>query len=513
MARLSDEQLAITNEVVSGRGNILVIARAGTGKTFVIRKSLPLMRGRIAIAAYNKKIAREIEMKIAEDGLRADIGTFHSHGYRVLRNILPAAKLEGTGSQKAGYYKFDRIAEELEIPQFLHGFAKKAMGLAMQRGFGILTKLNDPKEWLDLVAHYDLDDDIADDNVLVQLRGRDEVIKEGLRYACKAVKRGIEIAHEVVSFDDMLYMPLVLNAKFPQYDWVGIDEAQDSNALRREMAKRMTKPTGRRFWVGDDMQSINGFCGADNDALEIIRREDRCTVLKMTQTFRCAKAVVALAQSIVPDYKAAETNAEGKVETISEAAFYDLAHTLTADDMILCRNTKPLVETAYGLIRKGVACHVEGKEIGKGLLAIIDRWKSIKTLPAMLDKLKDYKERKIAKLMAEKKERQAEDLADKVETIMVMIEGLPDGSTVADLRKQIDDMFADTPEGQKPNRVVLMTIHKSKGLEAKRVFGLGVAKYLPSRFAKQEWQMRQEEHLRYVNYTRAIETYVDVVMH
>jgi superfamily I DNA/RNA helicase len=276
------------------------------------------------------------------------------------------------------------------------------------------------------------------------------------------------------------------------------------------MAKRMTRPGGRMFWVGDDMQSIYGFCGADNDALEQIGREFACEKFPMTVTFRCAKAVVDLARTIVPDYRAADANPEGVVRSVTEDEFVDEV-LVPGQDAIICRRTAPLISMAYALISRGVACHVEGREIGKGLLVLVDRW-SVKTISALSDKLTAYRDKETAKLLADKKEMQADALGDKVDALFVLIGSLPKGSTVADLRVKINALFADTPDGQKAKTVTLLTAHRSKGLEYNRVYGLGVAKFMPSKYAKQDWQVAQETHLEYVLYTRAIREYVDVVV-
>jgi superfamily I DNA/RNA helicase len=58
----------------------------------------------------------------------------------------------------------------------------------------------------------------------------------------------------------------------------------------------------------------------------------------------------------------------------------------------------------------------------------------------------------------------------------------------------------------------LITVHRSKGLEFDRVFGWGVNKYMPSPYAKQEWQQVQERNLEYVLKTRAINHYFDVTV-
>jgi superfamily I DNA/RNA helicase len=132
-------------------------------------------------------------------------------------------------------------------------------------------------------------------------------------------------------------------------------------------------------------------------------------------------------------------------------------------------------------------------------------------LSALLDKLDEYEEREVNKAMAAKQEEKAQQISDKVSTLRVLASGFP-GGTVADLVKRIDSLFGDLddPNNPPPPGVVLMTAHKSKGLEFPRVFLYGEEKFMPSRFARQDWQHIQEQNLVYVAYTRAEQTLVKV---
>ena len=551
MAVLSAEQQLVASDILNYDGNMLVIARAGTGKTYTLRKLVTLMveykkaKGgndcRIAFASLNRKIADELIAKVTEDGnadlfRQGDINTFHGHGSAVLRACFGRTiKLEGKNAGQYGEFKFDIIARNITVggkplPQFLATFVRKAMSMAMQSGFGCTINgqaipLNDPARWMALVNHHDLDSAIGDDNegITFYNYSREELVRMGLQYAAKAITEGRRLMTPnpsegrntgIYSFDDMLYMPIALNLAFPRFDFLGVDEAQDTNVLRREMAARMvawgSDNSGRLTFVGDDKQAINGWTGADNDALAQIERIYSCKRRYLTVTRRCAKAIVRKAQTLVPDFKAHEDNAEGEViEGLSFAAFMkDYAAGLTIDDAILCRNTKPLVIVAYKLIRAGIGCHIEGKEIGEGLLSLISRWKKVKTLPALQDKLVEYRDREVLKATAENNGQAAEAVSDRVETVLAIIEGMTPGSTLEALQAQIKRMFTNTPDGKRPDTVTLMTAHRSKGLEYKRVFGLGVAELFPSKWATQEWQLEQENNLLYVLYTRAIETLI-----
>ena len=511
---LSGEQLAIVSHVDDGAGHFIVRARAGTGKTFLIIQCLTLMRGQIAILAYNRKISSEIKHKVAKAGHRGvDVSTFHGIGDRIIRSVFKNAKLEGKGKGAAGYFKFDRIAEELQIPKYLLSFVRKLTGMAMQHGAGVpgLMSAKDQAAWRHLVSHYGIDSEIADDNVIVQVRGREFLILEGMRFAYQALNLSKKMLHEVYSFDEMLWGPVILNAKFPTYDWVCVDEAQDTNPIRREMAHRMMHARTRSFWVGDDKQAINGWNGADNDALDLIERKYACRVFPMTTTFRCAKAIVELARTLVPDYRAAPGNPQGTVSSIDEANFEKMT-LVPGEDAIICRNTRPLVKVAYGLIRRGIPAHIEGKDIGKGLIALIGRFPHIKNLSVLTGEMERYRDREVKRLSDAGQDMVADALIDKVEAVLAVIEGMPAGSKADDLRQKIDSMFADTVDGDSAKTVTLMTAHRSKGLEFKRVFGFGRATYMPSKRAKQEHELQQEANLEYVLISRGIETYIDVMV-
>lgn len=499
-----------------GSGSALVTAVAGSGKTTTLLKMLGRIPNNgsrfgttVAFCAYNKAIAVEIQGKVERAKAAGEIvasvraGTFHSFGFGAWRRVAPQVKVDAK--------KMDTICETLGVPEAYRSFVKDAVSLAKQRAFGVLCSVNDASAWYDMIAHYDLEDALAGDGAeALEHLGMDDRVTEGLRWAYRALAASVKQDREVVDFDDMIYAPLVHNARVWQNDWVLVDEAQDTNPARRALAKKMLRPGGRFVAVGDPRQAIYGFTGADNDALELIKREFGCTELPLTVTYRCPKAVVRFAQQWVSHIEAAATAPEGAVLDMPEAIFQNLPATeLGPDAAVLCRNTAPLVDLAFALIRRGIPCHVEGKDIGRGLLALAGKWK-VKTCEGLRTKLDQYLTRESARLLAKGQEQKAENLADRVQTLMVIMSGLPAGATVADLRQSIEALFGDTPDGQPAENLTLSTVHKSKGREWPTVYLLGRARFMPSPYARQDWQLEQEENLIYVAATRAQERLVEV---
>lgn len=494
--RMSPQQRAVVEWVRDGRGSAFVEAVAGAGKTTTLIAAVRETTGFVNFCAYNKKIADEIKGKIAKLNLgnRVRVGTFHSFGLGAWRRVYPEVKIDERG-------KSDKIALELglavplghphPLDSGLRPFVEKLISLAKQRAIGLYGAIDDQSLWYDIVEHFDLAYEIEDE----------ASIRRGIELAIQGLRRHIELAKEIVDFDDMIYMPVTSGIRVWENDWVLTDECQDTNPARRALVRKMLKPNGRALFVGDTRQAIYAYQGADSDAVDQIVRDFKCVLMPLTVTFRCPKAVVQVAREIVNHIEAHDTAPEGIVRTINVAEMEAkdmLASYHPTDDAILCRKTKPLVEMAYKLIRSGVACHVEGRDIGAGLLKLVNRF-SARTLAVLEDKLKAYAEREVAKLMAKGKETQAEALQDRVDTVRVIADTCKD---VGELRQKIADLFQDANNEAKPT-LTLSTVHKSKGREWKRVFILGRDEYMPSPYARQQWQALQEANLIYVSYTRA----------
>jgi DNA helicase-2/ATP-dependent DNA helicase PcrA len=278
--------------------------------------------------------------------------------------------------------------------------------------------------------------------------------------------------------------------------------------------KRRTRTPPAGYWrsifaVGDPAQAIYGFTGADNDALDLVRAEFNTTDLPLTVTFRCPKAVVRHVQQWVSHIEAHESAPEGEVLFMDEEEW--LKQELVPGDAILCRNTKPLVEIAFSLIRQRIRCHVEGKEIGQGLINLANKWRSVKTVGELKDQLEAHLTKHTEKFLAKGEEGKAEGLNDRVQTLFVIMESLADDAPVAEVNKILESLFTDSVQGSDYD-VTLSTIHKAKGREWHRVFWWGRNRYQPSPYARQEWQMKQEIHLMYVAGTRSKHSLIEVIV-
>lgn len=182
---------------------------------------------------------------------------------------------------------------------------------------------------------------------------------------------------------------------------------------------------------------------------------------------------------------------EGSVKTLASYEPSDFQPT----SAILCRNTAPLVSFAFSLIQRHIGCRVLGREIGQGLVSLIQ-----KLNPTSLDelrlKLEMYETRETEKFTRKGEFASAEAIRDRVACINIF---LTHADSLDALASRITSLFDDKVAGL----LTLATIHKAKGLEWPTVFILDFKKLQPSPFARLPWQKIQERNLIYVAITRA----------
>jgi superfamily I DNA/RNA helicase len=136
---------------------------------------------------------------------------------------------------------------------------------------------------------------------------------------------------------------------------------------------------------------------------------------------------------------------------------------------------------------------MEGREIGKGLIALAQRWK-VKNLDALEGKLKTYLDREVAKAQAAGNESKEQAAKDRVETLQVFIDRCRQQGkhTLECVVTEITNLFADNVSGM----VTLASGHKAKGREWGRVYWLQHS--TKTKRALQTWEVEQEKNLNYV---------------
>lgn len=525
------QQVAIWRAMVDTTANIAVRARAGTGKTFTMIHGLGLMQRkylssrqgkistprRMAFVAFNRSIRDELKAKVPAG---VDASTLHSMGYALIRRHF--------GDKGVSYQKH-KTAECLreyinnrKPPFTLLTPIEKIVSLCKSYGF--------TAEGKQAVRPSDLD--MLVDTYDIQLYKQRKAIYELVPAVLDLTIR----KSNVVDYDDMIYLPVVCRSQFitpdAPYDVLVVDESQDLNIAQQELAIAM----GRRLIiVGDDRQAIYGFRGADPNAMEKLIKSmggpkgTNVELLTLTATRRCPTTHVALANQVVDDFEAMPDAPTGSVNVVTVPTF-DVDTVLDNDTIIVCRTNAPLIKKAFQLIAKNIRCRIQGRDFSAGIVDLVkqvvydaplkypdgDTYRKDKTSPLpispFLTLLDMYEERERSKLSGSKSElinRKLERLADKCECIRVLA-GSPGIDSTDKLLNRIDTLFAKTEQEEEDicrakirDFVLLSSIHRVKGMEAKRIVILR-PDLLPHPMAKQPWEQTQEENLAYVAFTRSL---------
>lgn len=515
---LTQEQTACVDWTHQQAGNLLIEAVAGSGKTFtiiemIVEINLRFPSAKIALMSFNAKVRDELRLRVRNRNIQnCGINTVHGFGFSAFKLAY--------GPRKPNSYKLQDIFEPLLKSANLDWKLNKTLctlvGLAKDTGLGVLHP-NTSAEWLQLIEKHDIswdEDKCPTDRLL------------GLARAGFEASMNDKVK---IDFSDMIFFPLLDNLPFPQYDFIFIDEAQDTNATRREVARRMLKEArlltdqgdseldtrgGRLITVGDRHQAIYGFTGADNDALDILKKEFQMTELPLSTCFRCSKAVIAHARKLVQHIHPRVGAIEGSVLTQPEYNFrQNLLRPPSEPNCIpslqthaiLCRKNAPLTSLAFELLKRNIPCRIEGKDIGQQLIHLCRKFK-----PASKHELTHSLRKHLTEQACKLSPWKFSILEDKISCITTVLD-MPEVKSVDDFYKKIELLFSDYDPALPP-KLTLSSIHKSKGLEWPTVYLLGRNAWQPSPFATQQWMLDQETNLTYVAITRAKETLVEITV-
>lgn len=474
----SPQQEAIFDWFANGTGNLVVRARAGTGKTTTILEGIGRAHEeKILLCAFNKRIAEELTSKLRNPAGEAK--TLHSVGFAACRRYWTAIRPdEGRG---------ERIAREVVGAQAPDAMVRLVVQLA-SRAKG-MCPFPAPGDLAEIAIAHGLEPDEEWED-----EGWDVERLEEEALAC--MERATQ-KDGTVDFDDMVYLPVANRWKAGKWGLVVVDEAQDMNASQILLARSACADGGRIVVVGDDRQSIYGFRGADSGSIDRLKAELAAVELKLTTTYRCPKSVVALAAALVPDYRAAPTAPEGIVRSVHESR---LSLEAEPGDFILSRTNAPLAGVCLKLLREGKRAKVQGREIGKGLVALVKKWKA-KSMPDFLERLGRWEEREAKRLHAtgnKSAEARVDFIRDQADTLRALSEGL---SGLKELQARIEALFADM-SGPDSSVVVCSSVHRAKGLEAPRVFLLDKTFRRTAKPGRPP-PGREEQNIEYVAITRA----------
>jgi len=475
----SKQQQSIFNWFESGAGNLVVRARAGTGKTTTILEGINRAPDEnILLAAFNKRIADELSQRCTNQN--ASVKTLHALGYAfVRRQWNELGPIEVDARRTLGLLYEHAKAEHLPY-----------IGKLPARWIASLATLMKELYPFDATQPDLIEQTGLDYGTLTDLYR----VGWGFQKVLPLVQTCIEKSKAYtgkVDYADMLFLPLVLEMTEPLFDLVVVDEAQDMNRAQLDLALASCTEEGRVCVVGDDRQAIYGFRGADSGAIDRMKEQLQADELPLTETYRCPQAVVREANRLVPDL-VSNKKEEGSVSVVRTDS--ELLKLASKGDFILSRLNAPLAHTCLVFLTNNIPARIVGRDVGEALQTHIDkqaRHEDTDKIGDFLVDLQGYEVSTVRALDEADRPEAIEAFLDMTHTIRTLAsEGC---LTVGDLRTRIKTLFVDTPP---EDMVVLSTVHKAKGLEADRVF---ILKHTLYNFSVSD----EETNIEYVAITRA----------
>lgn len=291
ISQLNEEQI---KPVLETEGAVLVIAGAGSGKTRVLTTRIAYLvlekqvsPANIMAITFTNKAAGEMKerlRKIVGDIDEMWISTIHSMCVRILRRDI----------DKLGYDKNFTIYDESDKDKVLkHAFEE--LNYDLDKFFKpVKNVISNAKNECLTPAEYK--------KAYAGTRFVNEFAEIYEKYD-NLLERS-----NALDFDDLLFKTYKLFTSFPdvasyyanKFEYVHIDEFQDTNKVQFEVAQVLSSKHGNIFVVGDDDQSIYSWRGAKIE--NILSFDDiyrSAKVFKLQKNYRSTKKILELANCII----------------------------------------------------------------------------------------------------------------------------------------------------------------------------------------------------------------------
>ena len=286
--------------VTCTEGASLIVAGAGSGKTRVLtyRIAYLLQQGvpasRIMALTFTNKAAREMKERIqklvGEEARYLMMGTFHSVCVRLIR---PYAELLGFTHDFSIYDTPDQksvikgICKERGLDEKIYKPTAVLARISMAKNNGIAPEVYGMNQQL--------------------LREDREARMYELATVYALYQARLKAAN-AMDFDDLLINmirlmntnPEVCDRYQQQFQYILVDEYQDTNYIQFVLVKKLAEPQNNICVVGDDAQSIYSFRGADiRNILNFRQVYPEARLFKLERNYRSTQTIVNAANSLI----------------------------------------------------------------------------------------------------------------------------------------------------------------------------------------------------------------------
>ncbi len=287
--------------VVNYESPSLIIAGAGSGKTRVLTSRIAYMLEQgvkphnILALTFTNKAAEQMRTRIEQmvsgpQSRYIRMGTFHSVFSRILRE----------NADRIGYPQSFTIYEPSDCKNLIKTICRE-MNLAddKYKPAKVLSRISFAKNCLVTPGAYAANTSYAAEDRQAQMPRFGEIYDT---YCRRAKQNG------AMDFDDLLLQtnfllrdcPDVLARYQEQFQYILVDEYQDTNYAQYIIIRRLSQLHSRVCVVGDDAQSIYSFRGAKIENILSFRNDyPTAKVFKLEQNYRSTQTIVNAANSVI----------------------------------------------------------------------------------------------------------------------------------------------------------------------------------------------------------------------
>ena len=278
---------------------LLVIAGAGSGKTRVLTTKIAYLIQEIGVAPFNilaitftNKAAKEMKERVVNllgpVAYQIQISTFHSFGLQIVRDNYDLL------DYKKEFTILDSDDSLLIIKKIL-----KDMNLD--------TKVYNPRAIRNRISSAKNEMMTPDDLDKFSYSDYDTKVVEIYReYQNKLEK------NNSLDFDDLLLKPIelfnnnpdILNKYQEKFQYILIDEYQDTNEVQYTLTKLLGKKSKNICVVGDESQSIYAFRGSNyRNILNFEHDYPESKIILLEQNYRSTKTILNAANDVIKNNK------------------------------------------------------------------------------------------------------------------------------------------------------------------------------------------------------------------
>ncbi|MBK27089.1 MAG: ATP-dependent DNA helicase Rep [Halobacteriovorax sp.] len=284
-------------------GPVLILAGAGSGKTRTITYRIAHMVYNLNMnpksilgVSFTNKASKEMKERVIsllgkKKARGLTLATFHSLGVKILKEEI---HLLGYHKNFSIYDTSDQmgiVREALKSIKTEKTFDKKQIlsKIGFLKNKGIMSEEFTDSPYFDEDDPYDL------------------MVDYVYRFYQDKLK-----FYNAIDFDDILNLVVRLFREFPEvttkysekFQYVMVDEYQDTNPLQFELIMGLTKTHNNLCVVGDDDQAIYAFRGADvTNILEFEKNFPGAKVVKLEENYRSTMPILDLANKVIQENK------------------------------------------------------------------------------------------------------------------------------------------------------------------------------------------------------------------